>query len=117
MKPCYGVFALVIVTAVWAGPSMADEADDSGHGGKGTMAGASPFAGRPLSASELKTTSALGWQISAPAPAGRGASELGVILWDEAVPPRSQRPAPRPGQRTEFRQGGRLVFTATASSR
>lgn len=78
---------------------------------------ASPFAAVALTPSELRNTNAtggtsatLGWNVQGP-------YEIAVILWDEAVPPRSQGPAPRPGKYTEIRQGGRLLMTTVTPRR
>ena len=69
-----------------------------------------PFAGKPISARDLRSTTATGLDGGVSV-WGRSGDDLAVILSDEAVPPRNQTPAPRPGKHTEIRQGGSLLMT------
>jgi hypothetical protein len=69
-----------------------------------------PFAGNPISARDLRSTTATGLDGGVSV-WGRSGDDLAVILSDEAVPPRNQTPAPRPGKHTEIRQGGSLLMT------
>ena len=79
--------------------------------------GSSPFAVVPLPPSELSNMNATGSATAATMGDVHGSQELAVILWDEAVPPRSLAPARRPGKRTEIRQGGRLLMTTATLPR
>ena len=104
---------LLLLAAAVAQPAGADE----GTGADGDVAATSPFAGTPLSVSELAGTNAAGLAAETSSGGRKGANAFAVILWDEALPPRTQTPAPRPGKRTEIRQGGRLLFTTVSAPR
>ena len=112
MTPPLCVALVLGLTTVLACPARAEDPE--------TRAGApttpAPFAGAPLSVADLRAANATG-------PTGTvdwrrpGWRELAVVLWDEALPPSSQTPAPRPRRSTEIRANGRLMLTTVTSPR